>query len=1315
MLPKITKEELEFIEDFHDPIAYIECMFSDVDNLSLLNDNFVHLRNHQLAQLSYEYTIDDNPNLTNKENFQLKINAGSIYDLGGRRYGKTLIDLVLDMLMSVSHLKGYPTIFSSYDHVHIRNVLEPFISSVENHPILKQFDPRVKRSPNYHIAFKNGFIIDSVNMNISSKQPGNQFFGHHVKKHWMEEASRETNKVEEKRIDAISEFGCIERFSGMSDFTKYSPAGKVFYNLKKRKYLCNYPQYINPTWDEKTRVEAIKRHGGESSVTYRIFVKGEVVTEASSVFDMERVRNTYDENRAIKHLELTKEFYKFYRETLIVERPKNIEVLYIAADIGEAAPTEIIVIGKVNEIYKYLYNITLHNLTDKEQFHIFKYLAELLKANFISLDCSIPPNEFVLCKINDKIKNIRIKDLEGNKNEIFVPTFNNQKLEWKRAVLSKHYFKGLLKKFTLNTGNLQVKVTDNHSMMVFTEKGLQEKLASECKLNDWVLSPKNYYFEGTQQFTIFKTPNVNKFVKGKEVTIPVDEDLAYLLGWAVAEGSTKYSYQFSLGDEKEYCEEILKLGRKIFGFTGGYVSKITPEYINARKPFHKKRGKRIIAKKTKYTTFFGGGKNIADFFNFQVGKGSHNKKVPEVILNSPKNIQESFLKGYFEGDGRISTNEQETTYIWGKTTSYELANQLFLLCRLTGKYPGFINLGDSYEVGFSNKPLKGRWDGVPWSVIPLKNGKGRINRKTTSLKKYRCSDEKKERFEELFNGDWCFHKIKKIEEENYNGFVYDLVVEDNHTFCAGLGNILIHNTEGTGRSIYRSLEEYFSKEHLTWVSFNEKIAVDFEKDDKGNIIFKDGKPVHREEYISEWSIHHLKDLLYMERMYLPLDYKFDSQLDSLISLQSGNRIKYETKSEEDHLLASIPYNEIVTVKINNKLKCSPIGKIKLNSNDKLYIPSYKNGNLVWEEGEIWSTFAKTNVYNFRTKVGGLEVNVTEGHGMLVFDKKIQSLIIKKAENIEINDYFLYPNNFNLTKINNYKYISINLPKSYKNSQKYNKKIIKVDEDLAYFFGFCVAEGSSTGDYGGYQLSLNTTNDPIEKLKNIYEKKIYPSSRISKLKPSCWALILNGGKNINNFFRDFCGNGAHNKKVPEIIFNSPKSVQLEFLRGLLDGDSGTTVSRELAAGMIFLMQLLNINISCDKDRGQYIIRSKLKNKILNRTGIPNELLKKPYSNSLWSKTNTFRKVNRDKILRSKYNHKILEIVKDWNFIKVKEIKKEKYEGMIYDLSVKKSNNFLAGIGNILVHNSFRVFAISEWYNCFNLIKPISTKKHFKGGI
>ena len=253
---------------------------------------------------------------------------------------------------------------------------------------------------------------------MASKNPGGQFFGHHVKKLWMEEASFELDAVHDKRVDAVSEVGCIERLSGMTNFTKYSPAGKIFYDLSKRPWIVNLPQYANPMWDEKEKKKAEKKYGGESAIGFRVFVKGEIVEEGVSVFDMERVRKNYLDEKVIKNFEVSKDTFNIFEERVIVEKPANADTVYIAADVGESAPTEIVVLAKIKNKYRYIYNITLYNLTDKQQLKVFKYLGHRLEANFISVDCTDGTgraiqralgedeefkNHLVWCSFNEKI------------------------------------------------------------------------------------------------------------------------------------------------------------------------------------------------------------------------------------------------------------------------------------------------------------------------------------------------------------------------------------------------------------------------------------------------------------------------------------------------------------------------------------------------------------------------------------------------------------------------------------------------------------------------------------------------------------------------------------------------------------------------------------------------------------------------------------------------------------------------------------------------------------------------------------------------
>lgn len=390
MIQKINEDELLFMESIYDPVCFIECMFSNLEGPNLAEfdkEKFSEVRLYQFSMLSFEYLVDYERNdLTLKENFKLREKSGSVIAFGARKYGKSLITLQLDLLIDMVLNEGENIGFTSYDAAHIEGVLEPEILAFENHPFLKIFDARIKRNPYLIYLKKNRSKVIGINMNLQGTQPGNNFYQKHFSRLYVEEASGETQEVYDKRLDSISELGCVLRTSGMCDFTRYKPAGKIFYDLDNQSIVVNYPQYVNPQWDEKEKEEAIKKRGGKDSIGYRVFVEGEVVEDAISVIDMERVRRNYNPKKILKTFEINKEKFPNFENILILERQKNAEYLYITADIGESAPTEIIIVQQVNGSFKYTHNITLHNLTDKEQAKIFKYLGFLLEANFIALD-----------------------------------------------------------------------------------------------------------------------------------------------------------------------------------------------------------------------------------------------------------------------------------------------------------------------------------------------------------------------------------------------------------------------------------------------------------------------------------------------------------------------------------------------------------------------------------------------------------------------------------------------------------------------------------------------------------------------------------------------------------------------------------------------------------------------------------------------------------------------------------------------------------------------------------------------------------------
>jgi len=111
--------------------------------------------------------------------------------------------------------------------------------------------------------------------------------------------------------------------------------------------------------------------------------------------------------------------------------------------------------------------------------------------------------------------------------------------------------------------------------------------------------------------------------------------------------------------------------------------------------------------------------------------------------------------------------------------------------------------------------------------------------------------------------------------------------------------------DALGRGLCDSFEDLYGKEHVVRYAGAVKINVGFEKDSKGKVVTKKGHPVYRQEFMSEWSVVRLKALLYETRCNIPKDYKFDMQLDSVISTQSGTRTIYACISVNgDHLFSA---------------------------------------------------------------------------------------------------------------------------------------------------------------------------------------------------------------------------------------------------------------------------------------------------------------------------------------------------------------------------------------------------------------------------
>jgi len=146
-------------------------------------------------------------------------------------------------------------------------------------------------------------------------------------------------------------------------------------------------------------------------------------------------------------------------------------------------------------------------------------------------------------------------------------------------------------------------------------------------------------------------------------------------------------------------------------------------------------------------------KLLYNLMNHHCSMLSKNVKMPDFIFQCSNKIKKIFLSKLIEGDGSIKS-EKYNTHRYG-TTSKKLATQYCLLLSLLDK--DYV-VSEYYYTKHKN-----------WNT------------------KYEISEVK---FYQPNQGI----ETRKIEKIPYNGYVYDIAVENTNNFTAGFGNIVAHNS-----------------------------------------------------------------------------------------------------------------------------------------------------------------------------------------------------------------------------------------------------------------------------------------------------------------------------------------------------------------------------------------------------------------------------------------------------------------------------------------------------------------------------------------
>lgn len=287
-------------------------------------------------------------------------------------------------------------------------------------------------------------------------------------------------------------------------------------------------------------------------------------------------------------------------------------------------------------------------------------------------------------------------------------------------------------------------VTGNHPYYVITKT---KKWNNITRRYDYQYS--NPYWKEVEDLTLndyvgMNIPNV------EENPYKLDEETCWLLGRYVADGHIRYSKRKNRKNSYQYGV-IYSIGNSKIEDFKTHLTKFHASIYQ-----HTKSCFRAIINSQKLVNFI-------QENNF--GEGAINKKIPQLILDLPKNLAKSFLDGYMSGDGTFTNNEFKATSI-----SKELIMGIELLvAKIYGIGSGLY---------YTKRPKT--------TIIEERL----VNQKDSYSIVFR-PDRKKHSWIVKDNKIW--YPVKCIECLNKKETVYNLEVENDNSYTAN--NFIVHNCQ----------------------------------------------------------------------------------------------------------------------------------------------------------------------------------------------------------------------------------------------------------------------------------------------------------------------------------------------------------------------------------------------------------------------------------------------------------------------------------------------------------------------------------------
>jgi len=317
--------------------------------------------------------------------------------------------------------------------------------------------------------------------------------------------------------------------------------------------------------------------------------------------------------------------------------------------------------------------------------------------------------------------------------------------------------------------------------------------ANKTKKGDFIAIPipkeikKINYFEWRKEYKRKpKWEDIKKF--------PYSPELLRMLGYWLAEGTIRYDS----GTNKKYKRGIA------FHFASQEKNYIDDVAGIIKNNFESKISQYNRPDRPNIMELYIGNRNLGEIIFSLCGEHCDKKILHNDLMTLAPELQREILKGFFRGDGSFRDEYGETAYR-GVTTSPNLASQLFWLLIRNRIKPSLM------EQHIKNRKLSYMLKIATAHEIKRLNDE---NIKVTDRKPFI-------KHRELEN--YFLVPIRKIETINFRGKVYNLEVEDDHSYVANF--MAVHNCmpEVTVRPILEKIHKESGIPFLS-LSLDEQVA-----------------------------------------------------------------------------------------------------------------------------------------------------------------------------------------------------------------------------------------------------------------------------------------------------------------------------------------------------------------------------------------------------------------------------------------------------------------------------------------------------------